>query len=169
MSDVVPVPMDLADAMKKGMRQWASGVAVISTKDTSGLPHAMTASSLTSVTDNPPSLLVCVNKSARMAGMLTTETLFCANLLTEQQQSLSNACANPAEQDKRFDDASWDIQGTPRLTSASVSFECRVVNSVPQGTHNIVVGEIIAVHFNAQSTLPLCYWNGGYQRLNIAL
>lgn len=165
MSEAVSASVDLADAMKQGMRQWASGVAIISAKAPDGVPHAMTASSLTSVSDNPPSLLVCVNQSARMAAVLEANTSFCVNILTQSQQLISNACANPKQQDKRFEDESWDLSATPRLASAAVSFECKVVNSVEQGTHNIVIGEITAVHMGEQNTQPLCYWNGAYTAL----
>lgn len=165
MSEAVKVSVGLAEAMKQGMRQWASGVAIISAKAPDGSLHAMTASSLTSVSDNPPSLLVCVNQSARMAEILKPNTLFCVNILTQAQQQLSNTCANPTKQNERFNDASWNITGIPRLNSAAASFECKAVKCVAQGTHNIVIGEISAVYLNAQSTQPLCYWNGAYAAL----
>ena len=156
----------LAGQMKLGMRQWASGVSVIAACDAAGNPHAMTASSLTSVSDNPPSLLVCVNQKARMASLLeVTGTRFSANLLGSGHQSVSNICATPDMQEKRFSEGAWDLTGTPFLQDAPAVFECEVAEVLAYGTHLVVIGRIIDVKLGAEPQGPLCYWNGGYQSL----
>ncbi len=157
----------IADAMKKGMRQWASGVSVISTRDDQGQPQAMTVSSLTSVSDNPASLLVCINETTRMASILKKGQIFCANLLTQEHETLSNLCASPGKQDERFEEGRWHLAATPRLADASAVFECEVDSVVPYGTHFVVIGKINQVYLNDVDASPLCYWNGGYQSLNL--
>lgn len=155
----------LADAMKKGMRQWASGVSVISARDAQGQPHAMTASSLTSISDQPASLLVCINQNARMASLLQRGIRFCANLLAENHETLSNLCASPDAQDKRFEEGRWHLAATPRLADAPAVFECEVDKVVSYGTHEIVIGKIVQVFLYEATTGPLCYWDGGYRKL----
>ena len=155
----------LADAMREGMRQWASGVSIISARDDQGEPQAMTASSLTSISDNPASLLVCVNQNARMAAVLQQGQRFCANVLAAEHESLSNLCASPDAHEKRFESDEWLLEGTPRITSALSTFECEVDKVVTYGTHEVVIGKIIAVFTRDNEGSPLCYWNGGYRQL----
>lgn len=157
---------DLASQMKLGMRQWASGVSVIAARDEQGEPHAMTASSLTSVSDAPPSLLVCVNTKARMAGIVgVVGAQFSVNLLGSQHQAVSNACATPDMYDKRFTIGGWDTSTIPKLMDAPAVFECEVAEVVTYGTHLVVIGRIHNVVLHNQPSTPLCYWNGGYQSL----
>ena len=156
----------LADQMKLGMRQWASGVSVIAARDSEGGMHAMTASSLTSVSDTPPSLLVCVNAKARMANIVNAVgAKFSVNLLGSQHQEVSNACATPDMYDKRFSIGDWDTNDVPRLLDAPAVFECEVAEVVTYGTHLVVIGRIRDVILSGEPSTPLCYWNGGYQSL----
>ena len=77
-----PQEAELGMAMKMGMRRLASGVSVLSTRSDDGERHAMTVSSVTSVSDNPASLLVCVNKQVALEGHLSTPgTPFAINIL----------------------------------------------------------------------------------------
>ncbi len=160
------MPNNLSELMKQGMRQWASGVAIITTLDDSGHPHAMTASSFTSVSDSPASILVCINKSARMANSLHLgKTHFCANLLRAEHEALSNLCATPDAYDQRFSQGDWNVFGTPRLKDAAAVFECVVDQMIEYGTHYVVIGRVLDVAVNVEAPNPLCYCNGRYRKL----
>lgn len=155
----------LADTLKLGMRQWASGVSIISARDEHGEPQAMTASSLTSISDAPASLLVCVNHSARMANVLQPGTPFCANLLGTQHENLSNICASPDTHEQRFQEGDWNTAGVPKLNDALAVFECVVDQVITYGTHQIVIGKLTGGQAIQAPETPLCYWNGSYRQL----
>lgn len=160
-------PQPLSDAFKAGMRQWASGVTVVSAIDPQGVPHAMTVSSLTSVSDTPPSLLVCINKNAKMAAFLKEGDQFVVNILDANSQELSNLCATPDRYDQRFNNEFWLVGDVARVKSALCAFECQVSKMVEHGTHFIVVGDLLRAHLTATASSPLCYWNGGYRELSL--
>ena len=157
---------ELADKMKLGMRQWTTGVAVLTARDEAGEPHAMTVSSFTSVSDAPPSLLVCVNKNARLANILNNQSQsFTLSLLTSEHEAVANVCAKSDMHDQRFNIGNWSPDAGPRLADAAAIFDCDVMNIVPYGTHLVVIGNIVDAHISSAENSPLCYWNGSYRRI----
>lgn len=160
-------PQSLADAFKLGMRQWASGVTVVSAIDAKGVPHAMTVSSLTSVSDAPPSLLVCINKNAKMAGFLKEGGRFVVNVLDAVSQELSNLCATPGSYDQRFNNSFWEVGDVARVKAALCAFDCKISKMVEHGSHYVVIGDLIAAHTRSDGGAPLCYWNGNYRELSL--
>ncbi|NIB41140.1 flavin reductase family protein [Pseudomaricurvus alkylphenolicus] len=159
--------VDLAQAMREGMRRLASGVCVLSTRDTQQHPLAMTATSVTSVSDEPASLLVCVNKSARIHQAITEGADFCINLLHQSQQEVSNRCAGGDQGESRFEVGNWVLdEGLPYLSDGLAAFFCQQDKLVPYGTHTIVIGTINRVLVSENDVIdPLMYLNGGYQLL----
>lgn len=160
--------LDLPTALKKGMRNLASGVCVISGLNIDGSRAAMTASSVTSVSDTPPSLLVCVNKSARLDAAMSGTDTFCVNVLSKLQENVSNTCARPAEGEARFAVGNWDVDSTTGLSylhDALSVFFCKKSLVVPYGTHNIYIGDITKVHFGGGEPDLLVYAKGGYHRV----
>src|SRR5690349_9833357 len=91
---------DLVLGLKQGMRRLAASVCVLSLKDQRGVPHAMIATAVTSLSDNPPALLVCVNKNAAACQALKDQQSFCINVLNEAQTELSAHCASKTEADR---------------------------------------------------------------------
>src|SRR5690606_24041106 len=85
---------DLAKAMRDGMRRLPSGVCVVSAQTANSGRFAMTASSVTSVSDQPASLLVCVNRNARIAPVLNLGQKFAINILGQDHQDISVLCAD---------------------------------------------------------------------------
>ena len=84
------------------MRFLASSVSVISAKNSSGSLFAMTASSVTSLTMDPPSILVCVNNGATIHDALTKGENLCINILQKNQQEISNICSSKELESQRF-------------------------------------------------------------------
>ena len=159
---------NLALALRQGMRNLASGVCVITAKSASGERLAMTASSVTSVSDNPPSLLVCVNKLARIDTALASTEGFTVNVLSRDHEDVSNICAAPSEGDSRFQSGEWlldEKSGLYFLGDALSVFFCQKKQTVPYGTHNIYIGNIEKVMLGDPSAELLVYANGTYHYL----
>lgn len=158
----------LAHLMKSGMRRLASGVCVLSTKTEDNESFAMTVSSVTSVSDNPASLLVCINRQVSQQGHLSTlGNRFAINILSHDQQDVSNLCAGRNEEKDRFSIGDWGYteEGIPYLKDAQAVFFCRVDLASAYGTHHIVVGLIHDVIVAEQKTDPLVYVDGRYAEL----
>jgi flavin reductase (DIM6/NTAB) family NADH-FMN oxidoreductase RutF len=159
---------NLAQAMRNGMRRLPSGVCVVSAQAADGRKYAMTASSVTSVSDNPPSLLVCVNQQARICPVLTPSQRFAVNILGKDHQDISVLCATGDQGEKRFNLGKWLLapDQTPYLQDAEAVFECEVDLVQPYGTHNIIVGKIIAVRVASSGPAPLVYLDGSYRNIS---
>ncbi len=159
---------NLSEDLKKGMRNLASGVCVITSISEDGERVAMTASSVTSVSDNPASLLVCINKSAKLDTILHTQTRFTVNVLSNDQQDVSNTCAKPAEGESRFEVGNWardEDTGLPYLSDALSVFFCEKSKVIEYGTHNIYIGNIQQVNYSEDSQDILVYAKGGYHKI----
>ncbi len=156
--------VEMGLAMKEGMRRLASGVCVITTQSADGTPYAMTATSVTSVSDSPASLLVCINRNARMYEAISTGGRFCVNLLRQGQEGISNRCASGDQGSSRFDVGSWTMDdGLPYVKDGLAAFFCRQDQAIEYGTHRIVIGVIDKVLVNDGADIePLLYLNGGY-------
>lgn len=156
---------NLGVAMKLGMRRLASGVCILSAQTAEGEMFAMTVSSVTSVSDNPASLLVCINKLVSQHSYLSTPgTRFAINALNSNQQDLSNLCAGREQGRDRFSLGSWqqDEYSVPYLTDAQAVFFCEADKVMEYGTHHIVVGKIHQVLVGEDDVNPLLYVDGGY-------
>lgn len=155
---------ELGAQMKEGMRRLASGVSVVSAA-LDGVRYAMTASSVTSVSDSPASLLVCVNREARFSQPMHGGDHFCVNLLSVAHQNISNTCAMPNEEETRFATGNWSLDektGLYYLDDAQASFICKKVKCIEHGTHDIFIGDIEHIYINSDDINPLIYLNGGY-------
>ncbi len=150
------------------MRHLASGVWGITAESQDGERVAMTASSVTSVSDNPPSLLVCVNKSTTMDSVLAKTAPFTVNILGKDQEAISNNCASPGEAESRFATGNWEKDaksGLYYLRDALSVFICEKRQVVSYGTHSIYIGNVVDVKLGGQSSSPLVYARGAYHYL----
>jgi flavin reductase (NADH) len=157
---------DLSAGLRAGMRRLAASVCVISLKDRQGVPHAMTATAVTSLSDNPPALLVCVNKNATAYTALCEAQPFCINVLNASQQDLSVHCASKSEQG-RFARGNWKdhLNGLPFLADAEVNFFCATDKVIEYGSHIIAVGKLMEVFTADTAVSPLLYADGNYRSL----
>ena len=160
--------MGLAEGLRLGMRRLVSGVCVVATRFKDDR-YAMTASSVTSLSNDPPSLLVCVNREAAIQAVMQKGCPFSVNVLAADQQAISNKCAEKLAGDERFELGGWlahEPSGVPYLTSAQATFFCEVDNdSYCYGTHQIVIGRLTEVIVPEQAVNPLVYVDGGYRQL----
>ena len=137
----------------------------MSTRDDGGRRYAMTASSVTSLSDNPASLLVCVNQATSMHQALECGGPFCVNLLSRDQEHVSVRCASGDQGETRFEVGDWENEpgnGVPYLLGAQAVFICEQDQCYAYGTHNILIGRIESVLVSDGPVDPLIYLDGRY-------
>ena len=150
------------DDLKTALRSFAKSVTVISCAH-SGERFAMTATAVSEVCLEPPTMLVCINKSASIAAPLIDESRFAINVLDRSQQRISEDCSGRKAGDDRFADQDWtsDHLDTPYLQSSQATIFCRVARTLEYGTHFVVFGEVQGVRANDRPT-PLIYLDRRY-------
>ena len=146
---------------------FATGVTIITAMDGEGQPIGLTANSFTSVSLDPPLLLVCVANNAGSAAVLRDAERFAVNVLQIGQQPTSNRFAGKGEE--RFANTPWEVGefGTPVLTGSLSSFECARDAVHDGGDHFILVGRVLKAMFEPRRD-PLLYFRGKYRRLHFA-
>jgi flavin reductase (DIM6/NTAB) family NADH-FMN oxidoreductase RutF len=151
-------------AFRSTVGQFATGVTVIATGEP-GAIRAMTANAFTSVSLDPPLVLVCVKKNAHLAQALTDASGFSVNILGEDQQALSTYFAGAWKDapPPPFSFASWD--GLPRLDGCIAALGCAVEVIHQGGDHWIVVGRVHALYRTDPPRQPLLFCSGRYAAL----
>ena len=153
------------EQFKLGMRLLAGAVNIISSVH-GGRRYGMTATAVCSVTADPPTVLVCINKLATTHGIVAKSRLFCVNVLRADDAELSTTFSGAASGEGRFKSRDWTrlATGAPVLIDALVSFDCRVVKKVTYGTHGIFLGQVEQVLVGKPGK-PLLYSEGQYAKL----
>jgi len=146
---------------------FATGVTVVTAMCPDGSPVGLTANSFTSVSLDPPLLLVCIANSAGSAPFLRDAERFAVNVLQIGQQPTSNRFAGKGED--RFGLTPWEVgeYGTPVLTGSLSSFECARDAVHDGGDHFILVGRVLKAIFEPRRD-PLLYFRGKYRKLHFA-
>lgn len=161
--------MALADDLRIGMRRLAAGVCVVSTRVPEGR-FAMTASSVTSLSDSPASLLVCINTDAAIQAHMQKGVPFVVSVLSTEQQDISNLCAQKEAGEERFAIEGWAEHGNkklPYIKDAQAIFICEVDNEKTiYGTHQVVIGKLTKAILPEVPVKPLVYADGAYQQLS---
>lgn len=150
---------------RAAMRRLPSGVSVITTMAGAD-PTGMTATSVSSLSADPPSLLVCINQSSSMHSAMQDASHFAVNVLAQEHAEVAQRFADPAMREERFSGDQWveDESGVPYLGEAQASFVCRLVERVQFATHMICIGEVERVRCT-ETDNPLIYFNGAYRNL----
>jgi flavin reductase (DIM6/NTAB) family NADH-FMN oxidoreductase RutF len=153
------------DDFKKALQLWASGVTVVTTNSQKFGVQGMTVTAFSSVSVNPPQILVCINDSADTGAGIQESQCFAVNILNSDQQDLSNQFAGGSSQQQRFQDTDWQagVTGAPILNDSLMSLDCKVVEKVRAGTHWIIIGEV--QDRVCRSGEPLLYYCGAYRQL----
>jgi flavin reductase (DIM6/NTAB) family NADH-FMN oxidoreductase RutF len=144
---------------------FATGVTVVTCLDDERRPAGLTVNSFTSVSLEPPLLLVCLHKKAASAPALTAASHFAINVLQNGQQPASIRFA--ARDEDRFGATPWSCgeAGAPILQESLSVFECERFAVYDGGDHHILVGRVVKASFDA-SLDPLLYFRGRYRRLH---
>ena len=155
---------DLAAGFKLAMRRLAATVTIV-TAGREGWRFGMTATAVTSVTAAPPTLLICVNRSASIHDIVVETGHYCVNILGTHHAGLVAPFGGAAEGEARFGHGAWNHEGggMPYLDDAQASLFCAVRQAVEYGSHSILIGEVLSVRLS-EAIAPLLYQNGGLAR-----
>jgi len=150
--------------LRRVMGHFATGVAIITTRDVDGKPYGLTANALCSVSLDPPLLLICVDKRAESHPALARSGLFAVNILGHGHEDLSRRFAVSGG-DKFVEISHREGRtGVPVLDGVLGVVECRVVAVHDAGDHTIYLGRI--EHLEASEGDPLLFFRGKYRRLS---
>jgi flavin reductase (DIM6/NTAB) family NADH-FMN oxidoreductase RutF len=148
---------------RKACGAYATGVTVATVIGRDGKPHGMTVNSFTSVSLDPPLVLVCIGHKAASHGPFSTAATFAVNVLGEAQQDLSTRFAS--SHPNRFEGVEWyeGELGAPVLAGALAVLECETQERVEAGDHTIFIG--LVRRANVHEGAPLVYFSGKYREL----
>lgn len=160
---------------RKTMGHFAAGVTVVTTLAKDGTYHGITVSSFTSVSLNPPLVLICIDKTAAAHHIIPDAGFFCVNFLHENQLHLSNRFAGRDPQ-RSFDDIPTytGATGAPIFAEALGFVDCRLVNTYDGGDHSIFLGEVIQLGAadpilqDGEEVSPVLYYKSAYRFLKPA-
>ena len=158
----MPIP---SDQFKYVMRQWASGVSVV-TMETEERRHGLTVSGFLSISPEPPLVLISVGQELASDLLLQASGAYAVNLLRDDQRELSDRFAGRLGDVDRFEGlvTRTEATGAPVLDDCLAWLDCRVVATHVVGDHTLFIGEVDAAGVNG-SAEPLVYWNADYRRL----
>jgi flavin reductase (DIM6/NTAB) family NADH-FMN oxidoreductase RutF len=144
---------------------FATGVTVVTCLDADQKPVGLTVNSFTSVSLDPPLLLVCIDRLAASAGAMTGASHFAVNVLQTGQQPASIRFSTRHED--RFGPNDWSCgeYGAPVLNQSLSVFECERHAVHEAGDHHLLLGQVVKATFDA-SLDPLLYFRGRYRRLH---
>ncbi len=154
------------DDLREWMRFWATGVTLVTVRDDHG-PHGMTVSSFTSLSLDPPLILISLERTARTHTMVEAVGRFAVVILGLDQQRLAERFSGGVDDSgPRFDGIAYDHTpgGAPVPHGSLAYLDCRVHAIHPAGTHSIFVGEVTGGG-TGDGESPLLYFNRGYRRL----
>jgi flavin reductase (DIM6/NTAB) family NADH-FMN oxidoreductase RutF/pimeloyl-ACP methyl ester carboxylesterase len=154
-----------ARLLRNAMGCFATGVTVVTAFGSDGLPKGATVNSFTSVSLDPPMLLVCIAKGTETAEVIHDAERFAVNLLQSSQRSTSNCFATKGID--RFAEEEWQMGewGAPIFPSSLGAFECKRHTIHEGGDHFILIGAVERAHFWPARD-PLLFYRGGYRHLN---
>ena len=160
LADLAPPAEIDPKALRNAFGAFATGVTVITTRQADGTPRGFTANSFTSVSLDPPLMLVCLAKSAHSCDVFAEAPNFAVNVLAEGQRAISGLFASRAAD--KFQQCAWSPghAGVPVLAGALAQFTCARHRLVDAGDHLILIGRV--QDFSAGDGQPLGYFRGNY-------
>jgi flavin reductase len=146
------------------MRRLAAGVSIVATEYL-GERFGLLSTSFTSVSADPPVLLVCIGRLALSHDPIAHSGRFCVNVLQQGDEELANRFSSPKYRNSRFDGRQWTILATraPALVGCLASFDCMVSRAIAAETHTVFFGSVAEVRLWSGSVDPLLYWDGSYR------
>lgn len=143
----------------------ASAVSIVTACGAGGRIHGMTVSDFTSVSLDPPLVLVSASKDARTLEVINEGRCYAINILAADQQDLSDLFASKSKEDVRFEGLEYTtgVTGAPLIPGAIANIDCRLVASHDAGDHILCIGEVEEVHLS--DATPMVYFRGGYREI----
>jgi flavin reductase (DIM6/NTAB) family NADH-FMN oxidoreductase RutF len=156
--------------LREVRRRWASGVAVVTTVDGAGGYRGATVSAFAAVSLEPPLVLVCLDRSGRMSGLVPEAGVFAVSILESNQEFLAERFAGRAPlPDNRFTGVPFSPAGNgcPILDGAHAWYACRVVTTHDGGDHVVVIGAVDDIGVGPDTDDPLLTYAAHYRRLEV--
>lgn len=155
---------------RTAMSKLGAAVSVVTTDGTAGL-CGTTVTAVSSVTDSPATLLVCINRNSWSNGVLRENGCLCINVLPWGQEDLAKRFAGMTDipADQRFNGIAYakGETGAPLLEEALVSFDCTISEMVEVGTHTIFLAQVQAIEFGGADH-ALIYFDRRYEKVGAA-
>lgn len=152
---------------REAMSRYAGAVQVVTTDGPSGR-RGVTAIAACSVSDDPPTVLVCLNRVKRDNDCFAENGVFALNTLAADQHAIADAFSGLTglTQDQRFALGNWETvsSGAPVLTGALATFDCHIVEAKDFATHRILFGQVTGIRIG-DSVEPLIYFHRAYRNL----
>jgi flavin reductase (DIM6/NTAB) family NADH-FMN oxidoreductase RutF len=155
-----------SDQLRQTMRFWATGVTVV-TAAHEGRQHGMTVSAFTSISLDPPQVLVSLAQTTRTHDLVMKSHHFGVTILEANQQEICDRFAGrvPDDMDRLSGlETITLVSGTPLLKQGLAQLDCRVVTTVASGTNTIFIAEVLATQAGEGSD-PLLYFNRDYRKI----
>jgi 3-hydroxy-9,10-secoandrosta-1,3,5(10)-triene-9,17-dione monooxygenase reductase component len=156
----------IGEALRHGMGRFATGVTLVTTRDAAGRPAGTTANAVTSLSLDPPLLLVCLARTSLTLAAIAGSGHFAVNVLGARHRDAARSFA------RRGSDGAWETvahraghTGSPRVEGAITVLDCAVEQVLPGGDHEIVVGRVLDVETGASDDEPLLFFRGAYAAL----
>jgi flavin reductase (DIM6/NTAB) family NADH-FMN oxidoreductase RutF len=156
----------LGTALRHGMGRFATGVTLVTTRDAAGRPAATTANAVTSLSLDPPLLLVCLARTSLTLAAIGESRHFAVNVLASRHREAARSFARPGS------DGAWETvahraghTGSPRIEDAITVLDCALEERLPGGDHEIVVGRVLDVESAAPDDEPLVFHRGAFAAL----
>ncbi len=150
---------------RDAMARLGAAVNIVTTDGPGGLA-GFAATAVCSVTDDPPTLLVCLNRASSAYPAVTANQVLCVNTLSHSHEDLSRRFGGKTPVKERFEGASWSVleTGAPALDDALISLDCRVKTISDGGTHDILICEVLAIKEN-EGGQALIYFDRRYHTI----
>ena len=161
----MPAQVSQAD-FRNAMARVCAPVNIVTTDGPAGR-GGLTATAMCSVSDDPPTLLVCLNQRSTQTDMFLANRRFCVNVLTQQHMHLAAKFAGAIrDMEERYQHAIWQTMpsGMPALLDAIVSFDCETEAIHPVATHNVIIAGVVAVRLGRPGP-ALVYHERAYKQV----
>jgi flavin reductase len=164
---VAPIADVSQQSFRDAMAKMGAAVNIITTDGPAGMA-GFAATAVCSVTDTPPTLLVCLNRNASVFNAVMENKALCINVLAGGHDGLSSLFGGKTPVEERFAAANWHrgASGAPILEDAVVSFDCVVSESQDIGTHRVLFCSVLSVH-DGDAHEALVYYRRGYHKIGL--
>lgn len=157
---------EMGEALRLAMRHWTTGVSVVTGREGEHR-HGMTVNSLTSVSLEPPCLVVTLANASRTCKLVLQSGFFAVTILSDLQQAVSDRFAGKVQgpEDRFMGIETFTLASeAPLLEGGLAHLDCRVLHTHPLGQSTLFIGEVIATR-SSDRLNPLVYFNRAYHRL----
>lgn len=154
------------DTFKNTLAAFCSGVTIV-TFNSRGAIHGLTVSAFSSLSLEPPLVLICIKKDGTSHALLVETSYFAVNMLSRDQEALCMRFANPSlPSEARFDDTPYRLAetGAPIFEGVLASLECKITDTFDGGDHTIFVGAVLEAEVH-EGREPMVYYKGAFRKI----